>query len=712
MPFQNIIKRDGTEVPFKIEKISSAIEKAFVADGGQLNHNSDELAEAVVLFLEKKQIQKPHIEEIQDMVETVLANLGYARVGLVYKKFREKRRLARGRLFIEDDPPEDYQEIYNPVIQVKSLSKQSVSPWDVRVIQKKLMDECDIPIDVAREIASSVEKKIISLDFSIITTELIREFTNNILAEYKFDDIVLKQTRAGIPFGDIDNLFHNSHVDVEQNNPEKIRSLVATHSLKQFALKKIYSDEVAKAHNSGRIHIHGLGSPLAMMSGVFSLRQIASEGIQMLGLKTRSKPAKHARVLTTHLNTTLACMRPYYYGPLSLCYLNFYFAPFLENLSEEQILQEAQNLIFITSQNAFARGGEPLAIDFNLYTYVPDNLKREMAIGPGGIETNKTYSEYAETAFKFLSAILKCLEMGDAENNSFDYPVISVHYLENFKLRAEEVRLLQSASKVAVARKNINFIKDRSGKHSHSSITHLVDSMKSPTSKKSGLMRINNLQTISINLPRFILSGADYRNNVEIFDLITELDDILQIAWQAHEEKRAFMLSLTDKNSSLQEINKLMSDGYSQVDIRNAKCCISFVGLEELVFLAKGQQIIQHGRGFKFAMDFIHHFWKFSQEMGMFLDRIEIEENPELVAAFRLARRDFEQFDQAREIFKAKKPHEIRYSNGFNLNVGDKISLEMQVDYQRKFHEHLGIMPPSLKSEGSGNSWHQIYNLL
>ena len=147
MPFQKIIKRDGTEVPFKIEKISIAIEKAFIADGGQLDHNSAELAEAVVLFLEKNQVKKPHIEEIQDMVETVLANLGYARVGQVYKRFREKRRIARGRLFVEEDHPEDYQEIYNPVIVVKNQQKQSVSPWDAKIIQKKLMDELELPFD-------------------------------------------------------------------------------------------------------------------------------------------------------------------------------------------------------------------------------------------------------------------------------------------------------------------------------------------------------------------------------------------------------------------------------------------------------------------------------------------------------------------------------------------------------------------------------------
>lgn len=712
MPFQNIIKRDGTEVPFKIEKISIAIEKAFIADGGQLDHNSDELAEAVVLFLEKNQVIKPHIEEIQDMVETVLANLGYARVGLIYKKFREKRRLARGRLFIEEDHPEDYEEVYNSVIVVKNQKKQSVSPWDASIIQKKLMDELELPFDVARAIASSVEKKIIGLEFSIITTELIREFTNNILAEYKLDDIVLKETRAGIPLGDIEGLFHNSHENVEQNNPERIRALIATHSLKQFALQKIYSKEVALAHNTGRMHIHGLGSPLSMMSGVFSVRQIAQEGVQMLGLKTKSKPAQHARVLTTHINTTLTCMRPYYYGPLSLCYLNFYFAPFLEDLSDDQIFQEAQNLIFITSQNAFARGGEPLAIDFNLYTYVPANLKGVMAIGPGGTATSKTYENYAALAYKFSWAILQCLEKGDAENNTFDYPVVTIHYQENFKSIPSEAALLQNATAVAGRRKNINFTKDKVGNHSHSSLTHLLDSMKSPTSKKSEIVRINNLQTISINLPHFLLSRDDQSQVVDLYDLRNDLDDILHIALQAHEEKRAFMLSLTDKNSSLQEINKVMADGYSLVDIRNAKCCISFVGLNEFVLLAKENSILKGERGFRFAMDFINLFWKLSREIGLFPDMIEIEENPELVAAFRLARRDYEQFDKARKLFKTNAPHEIRYSSGFNLNDTNEIPMGTHLDFQKRFHNHLGLIAPSVKSEGAGYSWQQIYNLL
>lgn len=215
MPFHTIIKRDGTEVPFKIEKISNAIEKAFIADGGKLEHNSRELAEAVVLFLEKNQAVKPPIEDIQDMVEMVLANLGYARVAQKYKKFREERRLARGRLFIDGANPEDYEESYNPLI-VENLKRKSSSQWNPQIIQQKLIEDFNLSIDVARTIASEVEKKIFSIGFTNISTELIREFTNNVLQEYGYGHLVLKDIRVGIPLSDIEHLFQ-SQINSSEN---------------------------------------------------------------------------------------------------------------------------------------------------------------------------------------------------------------------------------------------------------------------------------------------------------------------------------------------------------------------------------------------------------------------------------------------------------------------------------------------------------------
>lgn len=712
MPFHTIIKRDGTEVPFKIEKIANAIEKAFIADGGNLEHNSRELAEAVVLFLEKNQAVKPPIEEIQDMVEMVLANLGYARVAQKYKKFREERRIARGRLFIEGDKPEDYEEAHNPIV-VENLKKQSSSQWNLQIIQQKLVNSFNLSPDIARSIASEVEKKIFALGFSNISTELIREFTNNILQEYGYGHLVLKELRVGVPISDIDQLFQYTDNKSEFNNPEKIRATIATHALKQYSLQNIFSRDSAAAHNSGRMHIHGLGYPGSLVSGVFSIRQIAMEGLQMVGLKTKSLPASRAKVLTTHINTYLACMRPYYYGPVSLAYVNIYFAPFLENLTAAEIYQEAQNLVFVTSQNAYARGGEPLAVDFNVYAYMPDEIGREEAIGPRGKPTGKTYHEYSVVAHEFAKALLECWHQGDALKKTFDYPVATIHYQRNFKNNQVELSFIKKAAQVAAERKNINFVQDPGQTICFSSQTHLQNTMACLTGKKSSVVRLNNMQSISINLPHILLRRGFNFKDVVLNNLENELNSILSIAVQAHEEKRNFMLKLAEaKNSPLEEIFKVMDDGFSLVDIRTAKACIGFVGLSEFTEMAVGHRFENSKVGLEFAKDFLILFKKCLSSASLFPELYEIEENPELVASYRLARRDVERFYEVKDFLQKQKDGNVYYSNSFYCKPDNHLDFEKSIDLEFEFLKALEVNYHVLKSPGLGVNIQQILDKL
>ena len=67
-----VLKRDGRQVPFNIDKIATAIRKAFEATGeanGKAEELSLDLAVRTGEYLELQGISIPRIEEIQDMVE-------------------------------------------------------------------------------------------------------------------------------------------------------------------------------------------------------------------------------------------------------------------------------------------------------------------------------------------------------------------------------------------------------------------------------------------------------------------------------------------------------------------------------------------------------------------------------------------------------------------------------------------------------------------
>ena len=86
-------KRDGKIADFDIAKISDAIKKAFEACTRQYNDNIiDFLALKVTSDFEPKiENDLVAVEDIQDSVETVLVQAGYADVAKAYILYRRQR---------------------------------------------------------------------------------------------------------------------------------------------------------------------------------------------------------------------------------------------------------------------------------------------------------------------------------------------------------------------------------------------------------------------------------------------------------------------------------------------------------------------------------------------------------------------------------------------------------------------------------------------
>ena len=92
-----VVKRDGEVDEFKIGKITAAIHKAF--DAKEKNY-SEEMIDLLGLrvtsdFQKKITDNKITVEEIQDSVENVLIQAGYADVAKAYILYRKQREKVR-----------------------------------------------------------------------------------------------------------------------------------------------------------------------------------------------------------------------------------------------------------------------------------------------------------------------------------------------------------------------------------------------------------------------------------------------------------------------------------------------------------------------------------------------------------------------------------------------------------------------------------------
>ncbi len=126
-----VVKRDGKVVDFTIEKISKAITKAFEAIGKQYHPSVIDLIALHVTsdFESKIKDDKITVEDIQDSVEKVLSESGYADVAkayILYRRQREKVRNINSTLLNYKDLVDNYLKINDWRVKENSTVTYSV----------------------------------------------------------------------------------------------------------------------------------------------------------------------------------------------------------------------------------------------------------------------------------------------------------------------------------------------------------------------------------------------------------------------------------------------------------------------------------------------------------------------------------------------------------------------------------------------------------
>ena len=94
-----ITKRDKRQVPFDESKITACLDKAFEAAGGEEADNRSLLMTLTLEVIKKLETEYNNapftVENVQDLVETVLIEGGYAKVAKAYILYRQRRTAIR-----------------------------------------------------------------------------------------------------------------------------------------------------------------------------------------------------------------------------------------------------------------------------------------------------------------------------------------------------------------------------------------------------------------------------------------------------------------------------------------------------------------------------------------------------------------------------------------------------------------------------------------
>ena len=645
------------------------------------------MAEQVESFLITQGYGVPDIEEIQDAVEKILIENGHAKTAKAFILYRDWRNRQRSLIKVRKSTSKNTSTTDLSLL-VYTPQEEVLLPWDKNRITNALMKECQLSPAVANAIATAVETKVFRSGLREITTTLIREMVNNELLLRGYRKKLATQQILGVPVYNLEGIIYSKskeNSNISQNNPEAVNLTIAEQILKQYSLQRVFSPEVAEAHLRGIIHIHDLGYPTRVYCSSHSLEYLKKYGLELENLDTSSLPAAHARTLTGHLNTFLASMQAYYAGALGVGYLNIFYAPYLVGMSDKEMKQEAQYLIFSGSQNAFSRGGQTLFLDFNIHTGIPKYLEDVPAIGPRGKPTGKTYREYKEEAMRFARALMEVWLEGDRYGHVFAFPKMDLHINEDTFEDPAQFELLKFACYVASENGSPYFVFDRDEVTLAACCRLRYKVTDDYMVRHPESMRFCGFQNVTVNLPQ-----AAYRAGKGNLDkLFQEIDKAFELVMKAHMEKRDFIRELMKAPGlPLWEVGKIARDGLPYIDLDKATYIVGIIGLNECVQYLTGRELHEDEEIYKLGLKIISYMFlrarEYSERYGL---KISLEESPAESAARRLAKIDLENYPQSQEVIKGDiKSEEYYYTNSIHFRPDAPITLVERIDKQAKFH--------------------------
>lgn len=461
------------------------------------------------------------------------------------------------------------------------------------------------------------------------------------------------------------------------NSPEATNFTLAEHIKREYALRKVFSPDVAEAHRKGDIHLHKLGMIDRPYCSGQSLEYIKKFGINRFSSVASVKPASHIDALLDHMLRFSMALRARFSGAIGWDAVNVFLAPYLTGMSDAQIRQYAQKLIYQFNQTTAPIGAQPIFSDINIYWEIPKHFEDTPAIGPRGEYTGKTYKDYEKEAQAFAWQLFNVYQEGDAKGLPFFWPKANLHITEKFWKTPHHKRFLQHVGQVASKFGNPYFIFDRGETIKVSECCRVSFELSDEDladTEYPWRMRYNAAPYITPNLPRtaYKARGSDKK----FFKI---LDNILELILKAHLQKGKYIKKLLSlKQEGPLGMLTVVQQGEKQPYLRLDKTAylISPLGVNDAVSYHVGKAMHESDQALKFGLKIISFMKKkcdeFSKRHHL---KFVLEQDPAESTCYRLARLDLRYFPEeaAKTVHGNLKRGEVYYTNSTHLAIDSNI---------------------------------------
>lgn len=200
-------------------------------------------------------------------------------------------------------------------------------------------------------------------------------------------------------------------------------------SIEYTGIQAVYNLTIEDNHN----YLAGInGFVLTQNCMNYDLRFFAKNGLKIDGhglMGSVAKPAKSLEVLLNHLLQAFMAGATVFSGGQGYANFNSLLSVFARGRTYKEIKQAIQGFIFNCNMSLICRGGQVLFSSIGIDMSMPEVLKNEPAIGPGGIVSG-VYGDYQEEADLIFRAILEVSNEKDGMGAYHRFPNILINIRE------------------------------------------------------------------------------------------------------------------------------------------------------------------------------------------------------------------------------------------------------------------------------------------
>lgn len=562
------------------------------------------------------------------------------------------------------------KKAFKPKGMLVRTSRFAPEEFDANKIANSLIKETKMPAELAQKVAKEAEKWLLKSKTKYLTAPLVREVANAILIEKGLEEYRHKLTRLGLPVYDVTTL-----IDTKSKTSEGSASIHETAGetvLKEYILLNVFPRDIADAHLSGSLHIHGLSSWILKPSEIIhDLRFFFQNGLNLEKINalqpSYSPPQNLESALSIAFNVLLHSVKEID-ETQTIDYFNVFLAPFVKGMDFSEI-KEALRL-FITNINQHVNASLGLELT------IPDFIADKPAFGPSGKHVGK-YADFFEESQILASLIFEIFAEESVRKPLFNPKIILKMRPETFadeKAKAMLLKAHQLASEKGLPYFANMLEKDQKYSVFSSSGFRLKADL-------NGDWEIDTLRTgclgyVTINLPRITYeSGKDKTKFFEIFrerfEMATRALEIKDRALKQHGKGLLPFL--------MQSVN---GDHYFRLE--NCSRIINLAGLKEALEAFNEKSIREDEKKLEFAEEIMQNILAYIQKIGRKRGkRLSTAILLDFEASERLVQLDIERYGIAKVRFSGTREKPF-YSTISKLILQDgKISPEPSI-FERK----------------------------